>query len=308
MDFTNVMFAIFSYNRGNYLFNCIQSIERNYPNLHKQNLVIYDDNSECENTVRILNNLQNKYEVKINKHMINDNSRCGLYYNMNLALQDAIDQNYEYIFFIQEDLQIVRPIDEYFLNECNVIFGSDPNIIQVSPVFFKGTFSKEEFNRFTSINEQFGYYIGNPLGLNGVSDIGITKVKPLKEVNWFFDNDETINMRKGTELGLVYVKPKNPIMMYTPWPETYRYKTASKSKTYTRILDYIYRAGLHTYKDMPEEKINELCCRSIHEYPYAENYLSITENIRLKKPWNYISTRYYVKKKINRFKKVILFK
>lgn len=308
MKYTNIMFAIFSYNRGDYLKNCIQSIERHFPLLHKRNLVIYDDYSECEQTVQILNEYKHKYDVKINQELINDNCRCGLYYNMNLALQDAIKRNFEYLFFIQEDLQMVRPFDEHFIAECKTIFDSDSNIVQVSPIFFKGTFSKQEFDRFTTINEHLGYYLGNPLGLDGISDVGITKVEPLKEAGWIFDNDETENMKKGTDKSWVYVKPRNPIMMYTPWPETYRYKTASKDKFYTKMLDHIYHAGLHPYNDMTGEKIEELLSRSIYEYPYAENFLTVKDDVGLIQPWNFISTRYYVKKKIRSMRRAILTK
>lgn len=308
MRIENILFAIFSYNRGKYLRNCINSILENSPNIKNENIIIYDDNSDHVETIEILDSLKEIFTVKINTGENPDISRRGLYHNMNKALQDAIAGNFEYIFFIQEDLQFVRKMDVRFLSECEKIFESDCNIIQIQPLFFKGTIKEKAYREFIKINDDAQYYYGNNFNLYGIADIGLTKVRPLREDHWKFEHEETVNMKKGTEKGWMYVKPKNPLMMYLPWPETYRYKKSGKDKGLTRFLDVYYKTDFHPYRSMTDEMVLSLVNRNVEEYPIAEKFLDIKGEVHLKKPWNYVSTKYYVLKKVfTVFKKVHLF-
>lgn len=308
MKIEEILFVIFSYNRGKYLKNCVDSIFENCPGIKNENIMIYDDHSDDPKTVDILDALQQKIKVNINKGKNPAISRRGLYHNMNKALQDAIKGRFNYIFFIQEDLQFVRELDSRFLSECQKILESDPNIIQIQPLFFKGTIKEKEYSQFLKMNEEFQYYYGNPHQLYGIADIGLTKVEPLRVDDWQFDHEETINMKKGTQKGWLYVKPKNPIMMYLPWPETYRYKKTGKDHLFTRLLDYYYKTGFYPYKKMTDDVVQVLLDRPIQEYPYGERFLKLKLNVKLREPWNYVSAKFYFLKRFFKVsKKVHLF-
>ena len=300
------MFAIFSYNRGQFLTNCVQSIIENCSEIHYDNIVIFDDDSDELTTKNILEKLRTNFQVVVNEEKNFNISRRGLYHNMNKALQMAIERDFEYVFFLQEDLQIVRPVDSEFLQHCDSIFAYDENIVQIQPVFFKSTTPDTKYRQFITINEDCKFYAGNENNTLGIADIGLIKLKLLKEQQWQFDHEETLNMKKGQQLGWYYVKPANPIMMYLPWPTTYRFKKAGDSQWFIRYLDRLYGTGFHPYKTMTD--IQALINRPIAAFPYGESFLQIKSGQSLKQPWNFVSTKFYfLKNFFNIMKKLKLF-
>lgn len=300
-----MLIAVMSYNRGNYLKKCVEALELHLPS---SEIKVYDDGSTCKLTQKVLEEIKIKHQVyiagsdsKIGKHR-------GLYNNMNIALKEAIERRFNYIFYIQDDIQLVRRADGEFLNECKEIFKSDSRIVQIQPVFFKGETLKEEYNKFTTINREVGYYEGNILGISGIADVGITRIAPLSEQNWMFSDSESNNMSLGSKLGWKYVKPKNPIMMYTPWPETFRNKKGMK-RYLMKLADRKYNAAFYSYIDMTDSNIHSLNNRSIEEYPYAEDYLKLNTSVNLVKPWHYSSSYEYVMSQIVKLlKQVYLYK
>lgn len=308
MHINEMMFAIFSYNRGAFLQNCLNSILENCPNIQDENIVIFDDDSDEPETKEILSNISKRFQVIINNEKSPYISRRGLYHNMNKALSLAIGRNFPYIFFLQEDLQIIREVDQSFLQQCEEIFEYDENIVQIQPVFFKGTIPEAKSRQFLSINSTANFYLGNENNVLGIADIGLIKLKKLKEQNWVFEHEETLNMKKGKALGWYYVKPKNPILMYLPWPKTYRHKKSGDEQLLIYLLDKIYRTGFHPYKKMSALEVKALVNRPIENYPYGEQYLKIKSGISLKQPWNFVSTKFYfLKKFFNIMKKLKLF-
>ncbi|MCH8542014.1 MAG: hypothetical protein LAT61_00465 [Alcanivorax sp.] len=55
-----MLFCIFSFNRGRYLENCVNSIERCAPGTP---IAIFDDNSEDADTIALLSRLRERYPV-----------------------------------------------------------------------------------------------------------------------------------------------------------------------------------------------------------------------------------------------------
>lgn len=308
MNINEILFCIFSYNRGVYLNGCVNSLIKHCPNLNKENIIIYDDTSDEPNTIKVLNELKKDIKIITGKEQNKAISRAGLYNNMNLAFSYAKNKGYRYAFFIQEDLQVVRDIDDTFIKECEDIFNSNEKIVEIQPIFFKGTIKEAEYKKIIKIDADNKYYYGNINNLLGVVDIGLINVERLAKYDWFFDDEEVINMKKGTELGIMYVKTKDPIMMYTPWPETYRYRKSSKDSLFLKFLDKYYKTGYHSYESMSRKNVEKLKSRDINIYPIAENFLRIEGNTSLKKPWNFVSVKFYSRKKFfNLIKKLHLF-
>lgn len=206
---SNTVVAVMSYNRGEYLKNCISSIEKN--SFFKE-IRIYDDGSNDKKTVSILSDFSKKYTVYINKKETK-NELGGIHVNTNKALSHAIRDGFEYIFFIHDDVQIVRKCDDHFLNECDRIFSSNNKLVQIIPVFFKGNKSKEYYLNILRIDNNFNYYTDKKL--SGIADMGITRISEIKKENWSWNTEigEAENMKIGAKLGWFYVKAKNPIMI-----------------------------------------------------------------------------------------------
>ena len=153
------------------------------------------------------------------------------------------------------------------------IFTSDDHIVQIQPIFFKGTFTKREYHTFLKILPHG--YIGNPNNLTGIADIGLVKVGPLIAKQWVFAPSEIVNMEVAQSLGWYYIKPKNPYMMYTPWPETYRYNSQTRQSKWLALVEKHYKTGCYSYKEMTPEKIQQMYNRPIEEFPIAEHYLEV---------------------------------
>ena len=131
----------------------------------------------------------------------------------------------------------------------------------------------------------------------GLADIGIMRVKTLKEINWkwYPEKEEFVHRNILHKEGYYSVLFRDPNIMFTPWPETYRNNISKRSfKNFLIFLsDKLFNAGFHPYKEMSNEKINKLLSRDIREIPYAEDYLETYT--KLKKPWLYTtSINYFV--------------
>lgn len=286
--------AVFSYNRGNYLSNCIESIEKH---INPKELIIYDDHSTCIRTQETLDSLRENYNIISDSYDSKDNIRKGLYTNMNQAVEYAIDNSYDYILMIQDDMQVVRNWNSTFTKEVENIFSSNQSIVQIVPVFFKSSNRNIDSKRLI-INEENNYYMNRYIP--GVSDVGIIKLNKIKLKRWKFGDNEPQNMKETVNFGWKSVKMKNPIFMYTPWPETFRAGSVL-DKILLQITEKVYNTGFYPYQSMSRKSIDSLINRPIDKFPYAEDYLATIEPT--KKPWVYTSSLTYIKIKIYRYLK-----
>ena len=85
--------CVFSYNRGQLLINLVDSARTFYPEF---DIVIFDDSSNDAATRAILHLLQDKGVIIIGSNKrTNDSKHGGLYAQMNMALNHAINQGYD---------------------------------------------------------------------------------------------------------------------------------------------------------------------------------------------------------------------
>src|SRR5690606_29708116 len=105
--------AVFSYNRGAHIINCIKSI---LACCESWEVVVYDDNSTSLETIEALEWCRNQ-GVDVISNTGESSPRGGLYSNMNRALANAAAESVDYLLFIQEDMQLVRSILESDLEE-----------------------------------------------------------------------------------------------------------------------------------------------------------------------------------------------
>ena len=112
-------FCIFSYNRPLHLENCLQSIESLCP---AAKVFIFDDNSQCKETQAILTAAKERHNVINTTLDTPDNQHGGLYANMQLALKTLPED--ELACFIQDDLQVVRPIEATDISDITQYFES----------------------------------------------------------------------------------------------------------------------------------------------------------------------------------------
>lgn len=122
--------AIFSYNRGAYLKNCAESLQRNMPGVQ---FTVYDDGSDEPDTVAYLQSLGGHV-----RHMKSGgDERHGGYYNNMQAALDATQA--DYLLMLQDDLQVVRPFAQEELSRIHEVFEQSPTTVFISPLFMKGS-------------------------------------------------------------------------------------------------------------------------------------------------------------------------
>lgn len=286
-----------SYNRGHYLLNCIKSIQDNFR--FDFDVLIFDDHSSDPETIKIIKSIRVEFPVFQTQFDGASKKHKGLYLNMNLGLKKAIEGDYDLLFIIQDDTQVIRTVDNYELDKIGKIFNNG-SVVVVVPLFFKMNHQKN-YQRLLSYNANLEYYY--PVDdrqnyLQGVSDVGIFDVRRLKEINWFFLDNEADNIALGRKLGLKRAVLKNPFLAYLPWPKTYRNKITNFNDRLTFITDRIFHAGFHPFEYISPEALNRLFLRSENQIPFAEDYLVLKSGKTLKKPWNYYESSFPIRKLI----------
>ena len=98
------LFCVFSYNRGRFLENCIESLEACVP---FADIAIFDDASNDGETVAILERLSQKVPV-IQPGSVSSRKVGGLYDNMQSALDYA--ESYDLGCLVKEETQGVRTV------------------------------------------------------------------------------------------------------------------------------------------------------------------------------------------------------
>lgn len=292
----NILIAVMSYNRGQYLLNCIDSIQKNLS--FNYELVIYDDHSTDSVTTEILKSLP--VEVRPTNLGGESKKHKGLYLNMNDALRDALDRNFDALFVIQDDMQVIRKIGEETVNLLSRVFSANLGVVSIVPLFFKKNHQKNYDSLITLDSDLQVFYskTWDQLYMNGVADVGIFDVRKLGAVNWVFENNETDNLLKGKGLKLRRAVLKSPFLAYLPWPETFRHRITSLSDLITVYTDKIFNAGFHPFKEMT--KLAEDRLKKSVSIPFAEDYLELRNPGRLRKPWNYYESSFPVRKFIKK--------
>ena len=125
-------FYVFSYNRGLFLKNCVESIHRCAPG---NDIIIIDDGSNDPDTLAILDSLASECRI-ISQPKDKITKLGGLYHNMQIALDDFAPNGL--FVFIQDDCQMVRKLqkeDEVYIQNY---FEHFPEAAFLNPHFLKG--------------------------------------------------------------------------------------------------------------------------------------------------------------------------
>jgi hypothetical protein len=282
-----MLIALMGYNRGANLRLAVDSIERNLPGAA---LTIVDDNSTCPDTVALLRELAPRHRVIVSRAGNDRVYLRGLHVNMNAALELALREKFDYIFFIQDDQQIVRPLDEVFFGEMTGVFRSDRAIAQVMPSFFKGFYTREALAERFAVDEANGIYHCRGASQFSIGDTGITSLARLEARQFRFDRTEHLSGQTAQRLGLRFVLSRNPVFMYTPWPAT--------ARDHPEIIRR-FNLGVHPFDYMTEEEIARLRARPAAEFPIAETHLRTADALR--RPWWYTAINKFTVDEYNSF-------
>lgn len=284
-----MIFFVFSYNRGPHLRNCIESIEACAP---EHRIVIYDDASNDAETQQTLLDIGKNHEIRTRDDKASGDQHGALYTNMQRAIESVAGED-TLICFLQDDTQLVRPIDEHDIAFMEGYFRDFPDAGFLAPVFQKKITRKRTLDRFI-YRENRGVYVCEHKSRKQVagvyySDFSITRSDRLRKANWQFvpgefDN-ETQAKSNFIEMGYMY----DPLAMWLPNPPAYR----NKKKSFTfQLAEIVNKAGFYPFRIMNENAVQRLRARPKKDVPIAEDYLEVRVK-GLKSPWIFDPLRRY---------------
>ncbi|WP_029888898.1 glycosyltransferase family 2 protein [Polycyclovorans algicola] len=272
-------FYIFSFNRGRFLAHCVRSIETCAPGA---TLTVMDDASDDPETVAVLKRVGECHEVVVRAGG-EGSKHGGLSANMQAAL-DRTDA--PRVCFLQDDMQLVRPLDETDAAAINRWFEQRPNAAFLHPAFLKGCNAARD-RQITRFDDATGCYLreAERLSVGGhYSDIFIADTARLRAQGWQFTAREHGNEPQARRLfgpmGFMFA----PFVMWLPSVPAYR----GRSKT--RAMQHAERrqgCGFHPLRMMSQAHAEAFRQRDPQQLPVAETFLRLEDAARLTTPWRY---------------------
>lgn len=263
---------IFSFNRPQYLENCLLSINRHANDF---DVTVCDDDS----TDLVVDSVIHRFKggLRIMKpSQVKDHSDSvkhgGLYRNMTWALQDAEERGFTYALFIQDDQQFVRPLLTSDQKRFNEYFEKSPHNYELHTCFLKGRYRKYDLKRLAIDSTGHAYHRENTIGggYDAFSDVGLfyvprARVKHTEFVAYESGNQD-VARAQGAKMGFY----RYPFMMWLPFPESFRGKKRAFGH---RLLEGLGGSGVHSIRDMTESEVAVLFSSDAKVIPIAEEYL-----------------------------------
>lgn len=247
--------AVFSYNRYFLLKNTLDSWMEYGPG---GDLLIVDDGSTDTRVEALLAEVAQKPGCTV-RSQSRDNGQAhgGLYANMNVAAAHAIERGYDYVFFLQDDLQFMWK-DDGFQERVERIFRDCPDAAMVSPVFQRGILAPQMRQRLVPHPSGPCWHL-TPYA---IVDVGIMPVRLLKEKEWLFGKEERSNSDHWVKWGYKLYAMRAPTVAFVPWPEVWS-GTGRFGKE---------RSPKEAYFLKPLDDTQTSALRSSTDIPFAEDY------------------------------------
>jgi glycosyltransferase involved in cell wall biosynthesis len=277
---------IFSYNRGKFLQNCVDSLLRHTRHCR---ICVVDDHSTCPDTRDYLSNLPAGVELMTSQ--ARENARHGgLYNNMQLALNSAADDTI--VFFIQDDMQVVRDIDEQDRAYIHDFFDHFPNAAFLHPMFLRGRRNRRD-RRITRLCPDYPVYFREQPEKKSQRDLSyvdgvIAHAGRLKAANWHFVDGEAANADQAAPLfGKMGIWP-HPVAMFLPEVPVYRGKHKTRAVS---LAEKWAGTDPKTFEPMSASEVNAMRSRDLNILPVAEDFIRCSKPV--KRPFHYSVVNVY---------------
>ncbi len=273
--------CVFSFNRGEFLRNCVASIERCLPGC---SLTVFDDNSDDPVTRDVLAAIADRHTVvRPDAADAASSKHGGLYANMQAAFERQRPGSI--VCFLQDDMQVVRPVSAAEIASLRGHLVAAPDAGLLQPTFLKGCNRATDGPLTRTAPDSPGYHVDRLASSAGAwySDVLIASVDKLRAVNWTFLPRESSNERQAREMLNQIVYLKNPFAAWLPLAPAYRGKTRTFA---LRHAERSSRSGFYPLREMSAEETKAFVDRDAAVLPYAEDFLSVT-NGTVPEPWIY---------------------
>lgn len=260
---------VFSYNRGIFLDNCLKSIEDCAAGIP---VTVIDDQSDDPNTVAVLNKYKHTLNIiKAGEAEISEHKTGGLYNNMRFAFRDARQSGKRLVLFLQDDMQLVRPILPGDLEAAIAFFENNRNAAELHTCFMKRFFADTD-ERLTKLDRSGEAYLRSPdyPGFSGFSAVGLFDVERFDHLFGGLQQGEYANNEYAQRCGIQMGISTRPFMMWLPYPISHRGKTRNIP---LQIVESVAGCGFYPYQIMTDDEVTQLLDRRPEQRPYAEDWL-----------------------------------
>lgn len=259
--FADFLICVFSYNRGEFLQNLLDSVHEFYPDAH---LALFDDGSDDPIVKNILNQLPIGTYVHITNRQEPECKHGGLYNMMNDAIEYAKGKSYKYAYFVQDDMQYLWR-DEQLPQRLATIF-SDESCLMCNNAFLQRIFRNDAHYRLPQSSKTKKFQFVN----QGVADVGIIDLEKARKVDFYFPyHGEMKNAAYWYKKGYRMLWLPQPSVAWVPWPKVYRFRKYKDGKVHK----------LYPIKENQLERV-----KNNEGYIYLEDY-STTDRLLLKPYW-----------------------
>lgn len=271
--------CIFSFNRGRYLKNCVESVQNCIPDAE---IVIFDDASSDTDTQAYLKQISERHQI-LTPTKAGTNKHGGLYHNMNAALDVLRDR--ELLCFLQDDTQIVRKVSCQEIQEIRDLFSSHASLGFLHPCFIRGiSHKKHPVTPMTGPTQEvfFRQDRGQSAGVF-YSDLVIFRPQRLISIKWHFQQSEPSNDNQARAHFDMMAYMWFPFAMWLPEVPAYR----GKKKTFAlRMAENKKRVGFYPFNILSDQDAEKLKYHKEERLPIAEDYLECTP-VSPPPPWTY---------------------
>ncbi|MDQ7731784.1 glycosyltransferase [Halomonas sp. SpR1] len=275
----NLTVCVFSFNRGRYLRNCVESIQRCIPDA---DIIIFDDHSDDPETLEYLRIAESSCQV-VTPGKVGSIKHGGLYHNMNAALEGFKER--PLMCFLQDDTQVVRLVSTAELDEMESLFDHNPTLGFVHPCFIRGIdLKKRPVIPLTGPTPDFFYRkdSGQSAGIH-YSDLVVFKPDRLVETGWNFQQSEPENEKQAKLMFDMMAYMWLPFAMWLPEVPAYR----GKKKTLgLRLAERKKKVGFYPFKIITLDELILNKKKTPSRLPVAEDFLECSPSTP-SAPWTY---------------------
>lgn len=255
---------VFSYNRGLYLRNCLAALRRHasaYP------VTVIDDGSDDPEVEATLTEARDWVSV-IRAEGDRKAYLGGLYGNMQRALDMAGN---DLALFIQDDMQVVRDLEERDEAHWHRFFDTYPEAIELGTNFLKP--NRRQGSLTFDIDRTVPVYFRDPSVSRRAhfTAVGLFHAGRMNASGWCFAPSEGENEQQARERGQRMGITPYPFMMWLPNAESSKFR---RRGLFHRFAEWYRGAGYYPYSPLSPDEIAWLWERDVAELPLAKEILS----------------------------------
>lgn len=264
-----VLTAVMTYNRPDYLRNCLYSIEQFFP---ETDVVVCDDGSDVAPDLRF-------HDARLQRFPRGEGYHGGLYRMMNWAIEQAIHGGYDFLNLVQDDQQYLWN-DPELLTKVQRIFDCHSDALMVLNVFHKGVMRRRyEAERQLIVQ---GKSLSYRSSTYAVVDTGILSMERVKRWGFRYSESERKTSDRLFNADIRLYGLSSPTCAFIPWPACYRNGQRRRSWPFASRLPRLQSAFYLTPLDADQS--GRLLTRPIEQIPYLEDY-SEPDGWRCLKPY-----------------------